>query len=162
MFSPSWMVFPVLSTWDYTASESRWIVISSVTLPPLPPQAECFPTLDHLAPCSTLKGKVCPLTKSRTSKDLPLLQGVYRPDNMVAPQINDCRIIEKNFTVILGNGKTIVCSQNSGNKKQYLPKKTNKPKNGFSPLLWYQIRMVMEVEKERKRVAKTIYNVAIF
>lgn len=58
-------------------------------------------------------------------------------------------------------GKLLFVAQNSGTKKQYLPKQTNQ-KMDFSPLLWYQIRMVMEVEKERKRVTKTIYNMAIF
>lgn len=53
-------------------------------------------------------------------------------------------------------------AQNSGTKKQYLPKKQTNQKMDFSPLLWYQIRMVMEVEKERKQVTKTIYNMAIF
>lgn len=44
-----------------------------------PPQAQCFPSLDHLAPCSTLQGTLCPLIKSRTSQGLSLFQGVYRP-----------------------------------------------------------------------------------
>ena len=54
-----------------------------------------FSSLDHLAPCSTLQGTICPLTKSRTSQGLSLFQGKFTELIHDSPSINDCRIIEK-------------------------------------------------------------------
>ena len=100
---------PALSTWEDSSQGPRWSVISSVTLPPTLPQAQCFPSLDHWCLVPHFRKQSVPSLNQEPPK-VCLYFRVFTGLIHDSLSINDCRIIEKNVTVILGSVISFVCS----------------------------------------------------